>query len=38
MLQELLEEEEEQIDWLESQQWAIDNAGLPNYLQFMMNA
>jgi bacterioferritin len=38
MLQELLEEEEEQIDWLESQQWAIDNAGLPNYLQSMMSA
>ncbi len=38
MLQEILEEEEEQIDWLESQQWAIDNAGLPNYLQSMMNA
>lgn len=38
LLQEILEEEEEQIDWLESQQWAIDNAGLPNYLQSMMNA
>lgn len=37
MLQEILEEEEEQIDWLESQQWAIDNAGLPNYLQSMMS-
>lgn len=37
LLQEILEEEEEQIDWLESQQWAIDNAGLPNYLQSMMN-
>lgn len=37
MLQEILEEEEEQIDWLESQQWAIDNAGLQNYLQSMMN-
>ena len=38
MLQEILEEEEGQIDWLESQQWAIDNAGLPNYLQSIMNA
>ncbi|MGB3919454.1 bacterioferritin [Thiothrix litoralis] len=38
MLQEILEEEEEQIDWLESQQWAIQNAGLPNYLQSMMSA
>lgn len=37
MLQEILEEEEEQIDWLESQQWAIQNAGLPNYLQSMMS-
>ncbi|HPE60428.1 MAG TPA: bacterioferritin [Thiolinea sp.] len=37
MLQEILEEEEEQIDWLESQQWAIDNAGLQNYQQSMMN-
>lgn len=37
MLQEILEEEEEQIDWLESQQWAIGNAGLQNYLQSMMN-
>ena len=36
LLQELLEEEEEQIDWLEVQQWAIENAGLPNYLQSMM--
>lgn len=36
LLQELLEEEEDQIDWLEVQQWAIENAGLPNYLQSMM--
>ncbi|MCL4166396.1 UNVERIFIED_CONTAM: hypothetical protein GTU68_001737 [Idotea baltica] len=37
LLTELLEEEEEQLDWLEAQQWAIDNAGLENYLQSMMN-
>jgi len=32
----LLEETEEQIDWLESQIWLIDNAGLPNFLQSMI--
>lgn len=37
LLQEILEEEEEQVDWLESQQWAMDNAGLQNYLQSMMD-
>lgn len=36
LLEEILEEEEEQIDWLEAQQWAIQNAGLQNYLQTMM--
>ena len=36
LLEDLLETEEAQIDWLESQQWAIANAGLPNYLQVMM--
>ena len=33
---EELEELEEQIDWIESQQWLIGNAGLENYLQSMM--
>ena len=36
LLQELLEEEEEQIDWLEVQQWTMDNVGLQNYLQSMI--
>ena len=36
MLTEILEEEEEQMDWLEAQQWAIENAGLENYLQSMI--
>jgi len=35
-LQEILEEEEESLDWLESQQWLIDNSGIQNYLQSMM--
>ena len=35
-LQEILEEEEESLDWLESQQWLIDNSGIQNYLQTMM--
>jgi bacterioferritin len=35
-LTEILEELEEQIDWIESQQWLIGNAGLENYLQSMM--
>lgn len=32
----LLENVEEQIDWIESQQYIIDNAGIENYLQSMM--
>lgn len=32
----LLEETEDQIDWLESQIWLIDNTGLPNFLQSMI--
>lgn len=36
LLEEILEETEEQIDWFESQQWLIENSGLPNYLQSMM--
>lgn len=33
---ELLEETEEEIDWIESQQWLITNSGLENFLQSMI--
>lgn len=36
LLTELLEETEEEIDWLESQQWLIANSSLENYLQSMI--
>jgi bacterioferritin len=36
LLEKLLEETEEQIDWLESQKWLIENSGLENYLQSMI--
>lgn len=35
--EDLLENVEEQIDWVEAQQYLIDNAGLENYLQSMMD-
>ena len=35
-LTETLEETEEHIDWVESQQWLIEHTGLENYLQSQM--
>ncbi len=35
-LTEILEETEEHIDWIESQQWLIENSGLENYIQSQM--
>lgn len=36
LAEDLLENVEEQIDWIESQQYIIDHAGVENYLQSMM--
>lgn len=37
-ISEILEETEEHIDWIESQQWLIENTGLENYLQSRMES
>ncbi len=37
MLEDILEYEEDHVDWLESQQYLIKNAGIQNYLQSMMS-
>jgi len=37
LAEDLLENVEEQIDWIESQQYIIDHAGIENYLQSMMD-
>lgn len=37
LAEDLLENVEEQIDWIESQHYIIDNAGIENYLQSMMS-
>ncbi len=36
MLDEILEEEEQHVDWIESQQFLIANTGIENYQQSMM--
>ena len=36
LLEKLVQETEEQIDWLESQRWLIEQSGLANFLQSMM--
>lgn len=37
ILEEILGREEEHVDWIESQQYLIENAGLENYLQARMS-
>lgn len=36
LLEKLVEDTEEQIDWLESQRWLIEQSGLANFLQSMI--
>jgi len=37
LAEDLLENVEEQIDWIEAQQYIIKNAGIENYLQSMLS-
>jgi len=37
LLEDLMEEEEEFVDWLEAQLWLIEKTGIENYLQTQMN-
>lgn len=37
LLEDILEAEEEQIDWIETQQYLIEKAGIENYLQSMIS-
>jgi len=36
MLEKILEEEEEHVDWIEAQQFLIENTGIENFQQSMM--
>jgi bacterioferritin len=36
LLDDILEATESQIDWIETQQWLIENSGLENYVQSLM--
>lgn len=36
LLEDILEDEEEHLDWIESQQFLITNIGIENYLQSMI--
>ncbi len=38
VLEDILEYEEEHVDWIEAQQYLIGNAGLENYLQSQMSS
>lgn len=38
LLEDILEDEEEYVDWLESQEYLIKNAGIQNYIQSQMNS
>ncbi len=38
LLEEILEYEEEHIDWIEAQQYLISNVGIENYQQSMMES